>query len=135
MNDALNALIGGALIGLASSIILLGLGRITGISGIFAQAIIHFSKETWRYLFIIGLVIGGFVMKALYPSFFEYEITASMGVVLLGGFLVGLGTRIGSGCTSGHGVCGLPRKSLRSLSATAIFMAFGIITVFIMRLV
>ena len=135
MNDALYALTGGALIGFASSLMLLGLGRITGISGIFAQTIVHFSKESWRYLFIIGLLVGGIMMKSFYPEFFDYQIEAPMGVVILGGFLVGLGTRIGSGCTSGHGVCGLPRKSLRSISATLIFMFFGVLTVFIKGLV
>lgn len=133
MENILMPLGGGILIGLASSIILYGLGRIAGISGIFASSFLsHPNKnESWKYFFIAGLVLGGFGMKLFAPGLFSYELNSPVALTIVAGVLVGFGTRLGSGCTSGHGVCGLPRKSIRSLTATLTFMAFGIITVFI----
>lgn len=133
MESILMPLIGGVLIGIASSIILLYLGRITGISGIFASSFLQISKKTesWKYFFLLGLVLGGLILKLFYPSLFDYQVTGSFLLVSLAGLLVGFGTRLGSGCTSGHGVCGLPRKSLRSLVATLTFMLTGVITVYI----
>lgn len=126
-------LLGGILIGVSSSIILLFLGRITGISGILASSVFDFSKgiESWKIFFIAGLIAGGVVLKITSPEFFDYEIPGSSLLVVVAGLLVGFGTRLGSGCTSGHGVCGLPRLSLRSLVATLTFMGVGILTVYV----
>lgn len=133
MESILMPLGGGVLIGISSSIILLYLGRITGISGIFASSLLQISKKTesWKYFFLLGLILGGVILKLVYPGLFDYQVTGSVLLVSLAGLLVGFGTRLGSGCTSGHGVCGLPRKSLRSLVATLTFMVTGVITVYI----
>lgn len=131
MEAILLPLIGGIVIGLASSILLFGLGRITGISGIFSNAFIDLDKGYWRHLFVIGLLIGGLAMKIIEPSYFEYSFSSSIAVTIIGGLLVGFGTRLGSGCTSGHGVCGIPRRSMRSITATLVFILFGVITVYI----
>lgn len=132
MNEAILPLTGGIIIGLSSSLILLGLGKVTGISGILANSMFGLSFDhSWRYSFIGGLLFGGFIMKSFFPELFVYNFEISSPVVILGGLLVGFGTRLGSGCTSGHGVCGLPRKSLRSIVATMVFILFGILTVFL----
>lgn len=127
-------LIGGILIGLSTSIFLVMNGRLIGISGIigtFFKA--PWSDRYWRLLFIIGLIIGGFVTLKFFPQFNYNEIPTSEGVLLLGSILVGFGTRLGSGCTSGHGVCGISRGSLRSIVATFIFILSAILTVFIIK--
>lgn len=133
MEMILPPLLGGVLIGIASSIVLFGLGKIAGVSGVFATSFLTHPKksETWKYFFIIGLVAGGLVMKIIRPDLFNYNFVGSIPLTIVAGLLVGFGTRLGSGCTSGHGVCGLPRKSMRSFTATLVFMLFGVITVFI----
>jgi uncharacterized membrane protein YedE/YeeE len=122
---------GGILIGLASVWLLAANGRIAGISGIlhglFAQPP---GERPWRIAFIVGLVVAGFLWQAFFPS---AAATLSLAMMALAGLLVGFGTRIGGGCTSGHGVCGLGRLSLRSLVAVVIFMACGMISTFVMR--
>lgn len=129
-------LIGGILIGLASAILLKFLGRIAGISGIFESTLSKFKVENaWRYLFILGLIIGGVIMKLAAPSFFDYSFEASPVKIIIAGLLVGYGTRLGGGCTSGHGVCGIPRFSTRSILGTIIFMLTGILTVYIEGLI
>jgi uncharacterized protein len=130
----LPALVGGILIGLASWLILASLGRVTGISGIASTALFerkHAGSDdgAWRWFFLAGLVTGG----ALFTVWLAAP-TAMSGQPLLlavAGLLVGFGTVMGSGCTSGHGVCGLGRRSVRSLVATCTFMATGFATVFI----
>lgn len=125
---------GGALIGLAASIFLLFNGKISGISGILGGAIGTKKQDlSWRMAFLLGLVVGGPLLLFItnYP-FVNYEINVSWWRIVLGGLLVGLGTRIGSGCTSGHGVCGISRMSMRSLLATMTFIVFGILTVYIL---
>ena len=130
-----NAAIGGALIGLASGGLMLLNGRIAGISGIFHRAA-EGSREAWRWAFLLGLIVSGLAMRALFPS----DDTASNPSVtgyltaIIAGLLVGFGTRVGSGCTSGHGICGLARLSLRSLLAVLVFLASGIIVTAVMRL-
>ena len=133
MDQIYAPLIGGVLIGLSSTIMLLSLGKVTGISGIFATSLLEKINRdhSWRYFFLGGLIGGGFLMKLLMPELFTYEISNSLPTVVVGGLIVGFGTRLGSGCTSGHGVCGLPRKSARSLIATLTFMLFGVITVYL----
>jgi uncharacterized membrane protein YedE/YeeE len=126
-------LLGGVLIGLASSLMLLNLGRMTGISGIFYSTIFEkqSSSNYWRYSFIIGLVLGGGIVNLISPELFQYEFESSFLLIVVAGIIVGFGTRMGGGCTSGHGVCGLPRKSIRSFIATITFMLTGILTVYL----
>ncbi len=126
--------IGGLLIGLSAAIMLLANGRIAGISGIFRGILEPQQGEfSWRALFIGGLITGGAVMMLLSPELFAITIERSMIAVAVAGLLVGFGTRLGNGCTSGHGVCGLSRFSARSLVATVSFMATGAITVFVIN--
>ena len=129
----ITALGGGLLIGISATILLAFKGRIAGISGIFHGAINLVAVEGWRWLFLIGMVMGG----ALYEYVLAQQPTPTSafapGAMLLGGFLVGFGTRLGNGCTSGHGVCGLGRLSFRSLVAALTFLATAIATVFILN--
>ncbi|WP_176491152.1 MULTISPECIES: YeeE/YedE family protein [Microbulbifer] len=128
-----SALAGGAMIGLASALLLVLNGRIAGISGILGGLISRTPGETgWRAAFAIGLLIGP-TLWALFQALPPIRIEAGYPVLIAAGLLVGIGTRYGSGCTSGHGVCGLSRLSPRSLAATLIFMAGGFATVFVVR--
>lgn len=134
MNDftPLPSLLGGILIGLAATMLLAWNGRIAGISGIFGGVLLPKTGEvSWRALFLAGLVGGGFLLRAFHPGAFPAEASGSLPVIAIAGLLVGFGTRLGSGCTSGHGVCGLSRLSARSLVATLSFMATGALTVFV----
>lgn len=135
MHPYLLSLIGGALIGIASSAMLGGLGRIAGISGIFMGAFTRpDAQNSWRYAFLAGLLGGGVLFLALNPELMSYDLAGfSFGQAVIAGLLVGFGTRLGSGCTSGHGVCGLARLSKRSFAATLTFMFFGILTVAVRR--
>ncbi|MEO6165718.1 MAG: YeeE/YedE family protein [Candidatus Binatia bacterium] len=127
-------LTGGMLIGLAAALLLLVNGRIAGISGILGGLITANSpsERFWRGAFIIGLVCGAAIYSWLYGGL-PLQLQAGNSLLLLAGLLVGFGTRLGSGCTSGHGVCGLARRSPRSLVATATFIACGMLTVYVMR--
>ena len=130
------SLAGGVLLGVASALFILLNGRILGISGILGGLLPAQNGDTsWRVSFLLGLLVSPLVMKALAPADFWQapRIDASMGMVVLAGLLVGLGTRYGSGCTSGHGVCGLGRLSVRSLVAVGVFMATGMLAVTLMR--
>ena len=128
-------LLGGLLIGLAAVILLLGNGRIAGVSGVLAgvmgQALA--GDRHWRWFFIAGLIIGGAIYLMLNGFKWGGAVASPTWPVLLGAVLVGFGTRMGSGCTSGHGICGLSRFSARSMVATMSFMAFGFLTVFVVR--
>jgi uncharacterized membrane protein YedE/YeeE len=129
------ALLGGALIGVAASVLWLGLGRIAGVSGILGGALRPGQpgdERTWRVAFLVGLPLGA-AITALAGFAPRVEGIASAPVLVAAGLLVGFGTRLGNGCTSGHGVCGLPRGSLRSLVATLTFVATGMLTVFVVR--
>ena len=131
----LDGFLGGLLIGLAAAIMLLGLGRIAGVSGMFARATsIEGSGAPWpvAILFIAGLVVGGLAF-AVFVEPVEAVYPPGFGWLVVGGLLVGFGTRLGSGCTSGHGVCGMSRLSPRSLVATASFIVAGIATVAIVN--
>ena len=124
--------IGGALIGLSAALMLLGLGRIAGVSGIFAGLVQRDRRELgWRLAFVLGLVAGGLIAQALAPELFRFALDRSLVAIAAAGLLVGVGTRLGNGCTSGHGVCGVSRGSTRSIAATAVFVATGILTVFV----
>lgn len=127
------SLTGGLIIGLAAAVLVLFNGRIAGISGIFGGLLsLPRNDSGWRLAFVAGLIIAPVVAGLLgKPAIADIE--ANWGVILVAGFLVGLGTRYASGCTSGHGVCGLSRGSLRSLVATLTFMAAGFLTVFVQR--
>ncbi|WP_237068242.1 YeeE/YedE family protein [Microbulbifer guangxiensis] len=128
-----SALAGGAMIGLASALLLLLNGRIAGISGILGGLISRTPGETgWRAAFAVGLLIGP-ALWALFHALPPIRIEAGYPMLVAAGLLVGIGTRYGSGCTSGHGVCGLSRLSPRSLAATLIFMAGGFATVYVVR--
>lgn len=127
------SLVGGALIGTSAALLFLGNGRIAGISGIVAGMLGGTGlRETWRLLFIAGLVLGAWLAAGAGFGI-GVEIAADWPAVAFAGLLVGFGTRMSGGCTSGHGVCGLARFSKRSLVATLVFMAAGMATVFIMR--
>jgi hypothetical protein len=130
----LSALAGGALIGLATALLLLANGRIAGISGILGGAAGPADANTgWRLAFIAGLLLGALGVTRLAPATGEVALQASIPILIVGGLLVGIGTRLGNGCTSGHGVCGLARGSRRSIVATAVFFAVALLTVFIVR--
>ncbi|MGI9289513.1 MAG: YeeE/YedE family protein [Pseudomonadales bacterium] len=129
-----SALIGGAFIGLAATLLLLMNGRIAGISGIMNGLLNPSSGDTgWRAWFLVGLVGGGGLYLAFSTPAFELRSGFSVPLLAAAGFLVGFGTRMGNGCTSGHGVCGIARLSVRSLVATAIFISAGMLTVYVMR--
>lgn len=126
-----SSLAGGALIGLAASVLLLGSGRIAGISGL-AFGALRGPDRAWRVWFLLGLLAVGLVAQAVGPTWLGAS-PRSLGAVALAGLLVGVGTRLGSGCTSGHGVCGISRWSRRSLVATALFLTTGTVTATLMR--
>ena len=123
----LTATIGGMLIGVSASMMLLLSGRIAGISGILGGLFGRPSDALSRLAFLGGLVAGGVVLFLTTPEVFAVEIVRSPAAVVVAGLLVGAGTRLGSGCTSGHGVCGLSRLSTRSLVATVTFMGAGVV--------
>lgn len=131
----LQGLIGGLMIGAAAAVMLLGLGRIAGVSGLAARATGIAGSGAPRGIaiaFVIGLPIGAFLLASITGGVVT-RFPSSIIPLVIGGLLVGYGTRLGSGCTSGHGVCGMSRLSPRSLIATAIFMASGFVTVALMR--
>jgi uncharacterized membrane protein YedE/YeeE len=128
-----SSLAGGVLIGLAAAMFLLFNGRIAGISGILG-GLLQWPKGdvAWRVAFLVGLVAAP-AAYGLFAPLPQVRVDAGTATLVVAGLLVGIGTRYGSGCTSGHGVCGLSRRSPRSLAATAAFMAAGFVTVFIVR--
>lgn len=126
------SLIGGLLLGTSTVILLLGIGRIAGISGIVSSVLKPKNIEMWQVLFIAGLIISPLLYSLARPLP-DIEITMSLPLLIGAGLLVGFGTRLGSGCTSGHGICGNARLSPRSMAATVTFMLFGILTVYIGR--
>jgi uncharacterized protein len=129
-----SALIGGALIGLSATLLLLFNGRVAGISGILNAFINPREAESgWRGLFLLGLILGAGAYVWAQPGAAPEAAGLPLWALGVAGLLVGFGTRLGSGCTSGHGVCGLARFSLRSLVATLIFMATGVASVFVVR--
>lgn len=131
-SDMLTALLGGALIGAAASGLLLVNGRIAGISGIVAGLLPpRASDAAWRLSFVLGLLAGGVMLLRAGHDAFGGPHPRSLPTLVAAGLLVGLGTRIGGGCTSGHGVCGLSRRSARSLVATLTFMTTAAITVYV----
>jgi uncharacterized membrane protein YedE/YeeE len=130
----LSAAIGGALIGAAAVLLMLTAGRIAGVSGIFAGVLNPgTSDKAWRLAFIAGLILAPLTGGLAGYSLAAPQIPASWPVIVIAGLLVGFGSRLGSGCTSGHGVCGIARLSKRSIVATAIFMGCAIVVVALTR--
>ncbi|MBL7670554.1 MAG: YeeE/YedE family protein [Bdellovibrionaceae bacterium] len=130
----INALFGGLLIGVAVSLMLLFNGRVTGISGIVNGIITPQKGDTvWRIFFVLGLLLGGLILKILMPGSLLNTLPTSNGVIFLAGLLVGFGTIMGSGCTSGHGICGFSRLSPRSFIATVVFISAGIFAVYFFK--
>jgi uncharacterized protein len=129
-----SGLVGGLLIGLAVTLMLLLNGRIAGISGIVDGLVNPKAGDTgWRVAFVVGLLLGALAYILAVGGSTPVEVLASPPIILTGGLLVGFGTRLGSGCTSGHGLCGMARFSRRSMVATAVFFCVAMLTVFLTR--
>lgn len=133
--DPAGAVAGGLLIGFAAFMLMLRIGRIAGVSGILAQAIFGAESDrgrAWRIAFLAGILLGALAMAGALGGF-QPIFSGDWPALVAGGLLVGYGTRLGAGCTSGHGICGLARFSRRSLAATLVFMSAAIATVFVLR--
>ena len=131
-----SGLVGGALIGLAAIILMLGIGRIAGVCGIALNAMTasDTAGRSWRLAFILGLPLGALLVTAVgLKDWSGVSFPATTPMTVIAGFIVGFGSIVGSGCTSGHGICGVARFSMRSVVATVTFMATGAATVFIIR--
>jgi uncharacterized membrane protein YedE/YeeE len=136
--DMMSALAGGMMIGLAAVILMAGQGRVMGVSGIVSRLLPPLpadgrSETTWRALFVLGVLLAPLGYIALVGTPPEVTVASSPSLLILAGLLVGFGSVIGNGCTSGHGVCGLARLSPRSAVATLIFMTTAAVTVFVVR--
>ena len=129
----IQSLIGGSIIGIAVSLLLLFNGKVLGVSGILGELFNNPpSKNYWRLFFVLGLLISPLIYSIFHPIPL-IEISSNKLLIIVGGLLVGFGSRLGSGCTSGHGVCGLARLSVRSFIATMTFIFFGFVTVFVIQ--
>jgi len=129
----IQSLIGGSIIGIAVSLLLLFNGKVLGVSGILGELFNNpLSKNYWRLFFVLGLLISPLIYSIFHPIPL-IEITSNKLLIIVAGLLVGFGSRLGSGCTSGHGVCGLARLSVRSFIATMTFIFFGFVTVFVIQ--
>jgi uncharacterized membrane protein YedE/YeeE len=134
LHNSVMALIGGVLIGAGGLLLLGARGKIAGISGALGGLLMPGARKDWRWPFLLGLVSAGFLMRFVFGRLvFDMPLNRSAGALIAAGLLVGLGTRIGGGCTSGHGICGLARFSKRSLAATLTFMAAGAAMVLAVR--
>lgn len=132
--DPISALLGGLLIGASAALFLVLNGRIAGVSGILGGLIYPARSEIgWRLAFLAGLLVAPLIYRIFGGVLPSINLTSSIGLLIVAGLNVGFGTRLGAGCTSGHGVCGIGRGSPRSLAATAVFMTTAILTVFIAR--
>lgn len=129
----LAALLGGALIGIAATLLYVALGRIAGISGMLNQALEQSSGRSWRLAFLASLVLGAWLWFAFGNDVPAPRRDFPIVGLIIAGLLVGFGTRLGNGCTSGHGICGLARLSRRSLVAVMVFMGCAMLTVFVLR--
>ena len=132
----ISASIGGALIGLSAVMLMALNGRIAGISGVFSGSVFaERGDKFWRVLFVVGLIAAPILWTLVQGSQPKFEITDNWSLIIAGGLLVGFGARLGSGCTSGHGVCGLARLSPRSMASVGLFMAADMITVAVGKIV
>jgi uncharacterized protein len=128
----MTAILGGVLVGTAAGLLFLLEGRIAGVSGLVARSLDPTeSDRTWRILFVVALVAGAALVEAIVPGTLPHSYDASTARLVSAGLLVGIGARLGNGCTSGHGLCGVARGSTRSLAALATFMVLGMLTVFV----
>ncbi|HEV2957882.1 MAG TPA: YeeE/YedE family protein [Xanthobacteraceae bacterium] len=130
--DPVSALVGGALIGLAAVLLTLLNGRIAGVSGILGEALTG-ADRGWRLAFLAGLIAAPLLLGAVGQPLPRPWMPSSFAIIIAAGLLVGFGTRLGGGCTSGHGVCGIARLSPRSIAATLVFMATAMVVVALMR--
>ncbi len=128
-------LLGGVLIGLSATLLLAINGRIAGISGMLHSLVHPVPNQTyWRWFFLAGLLSASFLLKMVSYEAIEVPLPHPLWMIGLGGFIAGIGTRMSGGCTSGHGVCGLGRRSPRSIVATVLFMFSGMVTVYLVRI-
>jgi len=134
MHDYGLALIGGGMIGLAAVLLMAAQGQIMGVSGIVNRLLPPVANDwQWRVLFVVGVLLAPLVALLVSGEFPEVAITKNPLVLLIAGLIVGVGTVMGNGCTSGHGVCGLSRLSIRSMVATGMFMLSAVVTVYVVR--
>lgn len=131
----LNAIVGGVFIACGAGLLLVGSGRIAGIGGAFGNTLMRdVGDSAWRLWYLLGIVLGGYAASVAYPAFFEMsELDRSLGLVVLSGLVMGFGGRMCNGCTSGHGVCGVARLSVRSLVATGTFFGVTLLSLYICR--
>lgn len=122
-----SALIGGLIIGLAASVLIVGSGHIMGMSGILKSSLSQLPALSWQLVFVIGMAVATWGYGLIF-GFPQLEMGQPIWKIILAGLLVGFGTRLGSGCTSGHGICGISRLSPRSITATILFLSSGIVT-------
>jgi len=134
MHPYLQALAGGLVMGIAATLLFIANGRILGISGVLGGALKLRTREArWRWAFLAGMLAAGATMMFVAPQAFANTVERSAAACLFSGILVGVGTQLGSGCTSGHGICGIGRLSKRSIFATLVFMASGAASVIVVR--
>ena len=131
----ISSFIGGLLIGIAVVIFFVSNGKLAGVSGIVNNVLTKNQSRIINLLFLLGLILGPLTYMFFFKITLPFVMTSSLSIIIFGGLLVGIGTKIGSGCTSGHGVCGISRFSVRSILATILFMLSAIITVFIIKLI
>ena len=129
-----SAFSGGLLIGIAVILFFISTGRLAGVSGIVNNTLTNTQNWLSNFLFLVGLVLGPSVYVLILKKDIAFSMTSSLPIIIIGGILVGFGTKIGSGCTSGHGICGISRFSIRSIVATITFMIIAMITVALLRL-
>jgi len=129
-----SAFSGGLLIGIAVILFFISTGRLAGVSGIVNNTLTNTQNWLSNFLFLVGLVLGPSIYVFILNKDIAFSMTSSLPLIIIGGILVGFGTKIGSGCTSGHGICGISRFSVRSIVATITFMIIAMITVVILRL-
>ena len=130
-----SSLFGGVLIGVAVCIFFISTGRLAGVSGIVNNALTKSHNLFVNGLFLLGLILGPLLFMFFSQNSISFQVTSSIPLIIIGGLLVGIGTKISSGCTSGHGVCGISRFSIRSIVATILFMLAAIITVLVLKLI
>ena len=130
-----SAFLGGILIGLAVILFFVSNGRLAGVSGIVNDSLTRSRNRTVNLLFLFGLILGPIIFMIFTQSTIPFSITTSIPIIIFGGLLVGVGTKIGNGCTSGHGVCGISLFSIRSITATVVFILAAMITVTIFKLI
>ena len=131
----ISAFIGGILVGIAVILFFVSNGKLAGVSGIVNNVLTKSDNRTTNLLFLVGLILGPLIYMVFMQVTIPFTITSSVPVIIFGGLLVGIGTKISSGCTSGHGVCGLSRFSIRSIVATVIFILAAMINVYIFKLI